>query len=191
MKPEQAQVPQNDHTTPDSDIKCKTAHGDDNSTDNDGNSIQGKPTCDDLGVIDDGSSSDRNCNNHPRKASDFGTNDNSKFVYDPGGNRFDTKDDPTCVDDDNSPASSISNEPCTADAQCSDDRVRDKTIPSGSPFDANAVPPVPFTQDTSPVVTILNPHPNFALFSTILSCALGHSFSTRSLTHRSDRYQIT
>jgi len=61
-------------------------------------------------------SSNRNRNNHPCKPSDFDTNDNSMFVCDPGGNHLDTKDDPTRVDDNDSPASSISNEPCTADA---------------------------------------------------------------------------
>jgi len=41
------------------------------------------------------------------------------------------------------------------------------------------------------LVTILGPHPNFLLFSTILFRALGHSFLTRSLTRRSDRHQVT
>jgi len=41
------------------------------------------------------------------------------------------------------------------------------------------------------IVMILNPTPNFPLFSTILFCAFGHSFPTRSLTRRSDRHQIT
>jgi len=40
-------------------------------------------------------------------------------------------------------------------------------------------------------VTILGPTTNFLSFSTILFCALGYSFPTRSLTRRSDRHQIT
>jgi len=40
-------------------------------------------------------------------------------------------------------------------------------------------------------VTILGPTTNFPLFSTILLHVLGHLFPTRSLTRRSDRYQIT
>jgi len=144
-KPEQAQVPQNDYITPDSDIK--TAYSDDNSTDNDDNStdnndssIEGKPARDDIGVINDGSNRNRNRSTHPCNLKDFGISDDRKFVHDPGGNNLNTKDDLTHVDDDNSPASSISNKPCIADAQCSDDCDRDKTIPSGSPFDANAIP---------------------------------------------------
>jgi len=43
----------------------------------------------------------------------------------------------------------------------------------------------------SGTVTILGPTTNFPLVSTILFCALDHSFPTRSLTRRSDRYQIT
>jgi len=43
----------------------------------------------------------------------------------------------------------------------------------------------------SPICYDPDPHPNFPLFFHHLSCALGHSFSTRSLTRRSDRHRIT
>ena len=132
-KPEPARVPSNNHNS---------------------DSIEDKPArdnSDDIGIIDS------NCNNynHPGKPSDFSTNDNSKFVYNLGGNRIDTKDDPMRVDNDDSPASSISNEPCTADAYCSDNRNRDKA--TFSPFDADTVPPIEFAQAT-PVPNIRSPH---------------------------------
>ena len=123
-KPEPARVPSNNHNS--DSIKDKPAR--DNS--------------DDIGIID----SNRNNYNHPGKPSDFGTNDNGKFVYDLGGNHIDTKDDPTRVDNNDSPASSISNEPRTTDAYCSDDRDCNKA--TFSPFNANTVPPIEFAQAT-------------------------------------------
>ena len=109
-KPEQAQVPHNDHTTPDSDIK--TAHSDDDSADNNNNnSVKGQPARDDIGTIDNSSNHNRNI--HPCEASEFGTDDNGNVVYDLGGEDISIKDDPTCDVGDS--ASSNSNVSCVAD----------------------------------------------------------------------------
>ena len=90
-KPKSAQVPSDNHNTPDSNINGETAQGNDNS-------IKGKPVHNDIGIIN---SSNRSCNRnhstHSYKASDFGTNDNSKFVYNPGGHAPNSKDSPATM----------------------------------------------------------------------------------------------
>ena len=127
MKLEQAQVPQNDHNTPDSNIKGETAHSKDNSTDSNDSSIKGKPACDDVGIIGNSSNHNHNHNHntHPCKASDFGTSNSGKFMYNPGRCTPNSKDGSTHGDSD---SISISNKPCAADSHCICNHNCDKTI---------------------------------------------------------------
>ena len=87
-KPKPAQVPSDNHNIPDSNINGETVQGDDNS-------IEGKPACNDIRIIN---SSNRSCNRnhstHSYKASNFGTNDNGKFIYNLGGHTPNSKDSP-------------------------------------------------------------------------------------------------
>jgi len=96
-------------------------------------------------------SSNHNCNNHLCKPSDFGANNNGKFVYDPGGPTLNIKHDARCDDGD---STSTSNASHAADVHHSFDRDRNKISSISS--DADAVPPNEFAQAT-PVPDVRSP----------------------------------
>ena len=127
-KSEPAQVPHNNHN-------------------NSSNDTEGKPACDnsdDIGIIN--RNSNRSCNTHPLKPSDFGANNNGKFVYDPGGHTPNSEDGSTRDVNDSAYGTTATN------THRSCDRDRDKTI--ASPSDADVVSPIDFAQATCPVLDI-------------------------------------
>ena len=168
-KPEPAQVPSNNHNHPDnSDIKGKTAHSNDDSTENNDNSTEGKhprDNSDDIGIIDN-------------KANDIGTNDNRKFVHDPGGKDINIEDGSTC-DIGDSTGSSTNDAPCAADTHRSYDRNRDKTsssfpdVPTRDFVQAIPVPDVTSQHATDNPPTIL---PADAAQCLLSSQRLAHPF---------------
>jgi hypothetical protein len=121
------QVPHNNRNNPDNSTEGNTA---DTNSERTGNSDH---------------SSD--CSNHPCNL-DFGVSNDSKFVYDPGGNTFDTEDG-SARDDGDSTSSSSDDVPCNADAYRSLDHDRDKSILTAS--DVDPFLPLDFVQVTRPV----------------------------------------
>ena len=128
-KSEPAQVPHNNHN-------------------NSSEDTEGKPARDNSDDITDiiNRNSNRSCNTHPLKPSNFGANNNGKFVYDPGGHTPNSEDGSMHDVDDSAYGTTATN------THRSHDCDHDKTIVS--PSDADAVSPIDFAQATCPVLGI-------------------------------------